>query len=89
MTGIPLGNFRARFDRGHSDDDLAAEFIEQEVGHYDWANNWPVFKARFPDQQSLLEHVRAWLDRMEIDHDPQSVVNYLNAMVTERPGKWR
>lgn len=86
---VPLDNFRAKFDRDHSVEDLAAEFIEQEVGHYDWSKNWPTFKTRFPTQEALSSRVRQWLDWMEIDHDPQGIVNYLNTMVAERPGKWR
>jgi len=89
VNGVAPANFRAKFDRGHEDEDLAVEFMEQEVGRLDWRTNWPKFKERYPTPEALHERVRQWLDYMQIDHDPAGVVRHLDEMVTRMVGKWR
>lgn len=89
MNGVAPANFRAKFDRSGDDADLAAEFVEQEVGHYDWRTNWPKFKARYPTTEALTQRVRAWLDDMHIDHEPSAVVAHIDRMVDGPAGKWR
>ena len=56
------------------------------MGRHDWSKNWPQFKSKYPDYK---EKVKAWLDRFEIDHDPQGLVDYLDGLVTDRVGRWR
>lgn len=81
-------NFKAR--RADDDvEDLAADFIEQEVGRFDWKVNWPKVKEKHPTPDQLRARVQAWLDHMEIDHDPQGIIDYLDTMVAERHGFWR
>lgn len=87
--GVAPIHFRVKFDRGHEDADLAAEFVEQEVGHFDWMANWPKFKERYPTREALLNRVREWLDYMQIEHDPVLVVNHIDAMMGNQQGKWR
>lgn len=89
MSDVAPANFRAKFDRGHEDADLAVDFMEQEVGRLDWRTNWPKFKERYPTREALQDRVREWLDRMEIDHEPDGVVRYLDGMLERMTGKWR
>lgn len=67
-------------------DDLACDFMEQSVGRHDWRNNWPKFKEKHPE---LKQYVKAWLDRFEIDHDPQGLIDFLDRMAVTRSGRWR
>lgn len=85
---VPPQNFKAR---GSHDDveDLAADFMEQEVGRFDWKNNWPKVKEKHPTPEALRARVQAWLQHMEIDHDPQGIIDYLDSMVEKRHGFWR
>jgi hypothetical protein len=70
-------------------DDIAYEFIEQEVGRFDWRNNWPKFKANYATPKELERRVQAWLDYCGIDYDPKEIINFLDDMVTNRNGRWR
>jgi hypothetical protein len=40
--------------------DLACEYVEQEVGRFDFANNWKVSK----ENPGYLDAIRAWLQRI-------------------------
>lgn len=66
--------------------DLALEYIEGEVGRFDWEHNWPQHKKRHGD--ALREKVAAWLSTFEIDHDPQAIIDYIDNELMKRPGKW-
>jgi hypothetical protein len=63
---------------------LACDYIEGEVGRYDWERNW----ADHIKNGDTNEKVRAWLQFYEIDHDPEAIVAYIQNMVKMRPGKW-
>lgn len=66
--------------------DLALEYIEDEVGRIDWAHNWPQHKKLHGD--SLKEKVAAWLSSYDIAHDPQSIIDYIDNDLMKRSGKW-
>jgi hypothetical protein len=68
-------------------EDLAYEFMEQEVGRYDWKNNWPKFKANHDG--ILVQRVQAWLDYLGIDYDANEIINFLDKMVKTENGKWK
>jgi len=70
----------------HVIDDVAYDFIENEVGRHDWSNNWQKWRREKPD---LKERVQAWLDRYQIDQEPQGLIDFLDSMVQTRVGKWR
>ena len=63
---------------------LACDYIEGEVGRYDWERNW----ASHTKDGDVKSKVQAWLQFYEIDHDPQAIVDYIQNMVKMRPGKW-
>ena len=69
-------------------EDAALFFMEDECGRHHWQKNWPAYKARFGDEKALESYVRAWLDGLNVDHDPREIVDYLDKMVAGRSGKW-
>ncbi len=68
-------------------EDLAYEFIEQEVGRLDWKTNWPKFKANH--EGILVQRVQAWLDYLGIEYDANALIQFLDHMVESRNGKWK
>jgi len=67
--------------------DLAAEYIEGEVGRFDWQHNWPKHKEN--SGSDLGTKVADWLRHYEVDHDPAAIVNYLDDLLARNPeGKW-
>lgn len=70
-------------------EDIAAEFIEQEVGRFDWQTNWPKFKANQGDEAGLKLRIKKWLDYIGIDYPPEELIKYLDTLTKERTGLWR
>jgi hypothetical protein len=66
-------------------EDIAADFIENEVGHYDWMVNWPVWKAK----GDPLPRVQAYLDTYGIQADARAVIAEIERLVVENPGRWK
>lgn len=66
--------------------DLALEYIEGEVGRFDYLHNWPQHKRLHGN--NLREKVAAWLKHYEVDHDPDAIISYINDELMMRPGKW-
>ena len=65
-------------------EDLALLYMEEEVGRFDWARNWPKVKAR----GDIRARVQGWLDDINVRHDPDEIIAYLDQMVKERSGSW-
>jgi len=65
-------------------EDLALSFMEDEVGRFDWANNW----AKVKELGTARQKVQEWLNALQIEHDPDEIVSYLDKMVAERSGRW-
>jgi len=65
-------------------EDLALTFMEEEVGRFDWANNWPKLKA----QGNARQKVQDWLAALQVEHSPDEIVSYLDKMLAERSGRW-
>ncbi|MHC4332494.1 MAG: hypothetical protein ACYSUV_01940 [Planctomycetota bacterium] len=84
---LPVSIEATPFDNTPFDtSDLAAEYIEGEVGRHDWQHNWPQHKNN--NGKALREKVLAWLRHYEVDHDPDAIIKYLDDMHKMRPGKW-
>jgi hypothetical protein len=66
-------------------EEIAADFIENEVGHYDWVNNWPVIRNR----GEALAKVQTYLDTYGIRADARLVVDEIERMLVENPGHWK
>lgn len=68
----------------HDVEDLALLFIEEEVGRFDWRNNWPKLQSAGVG----LRRVTEWLKGIGSAHDPNLIVAYLDQMVQDRSGRW-
>lgn len=79
---MPVHSYRTDFD--HDTEDLALLFVEEEVGRFDWRNNWPKIRAAGVARQ----RIEAWLKAFGSDHDPEKIVEYLDHMVHEKSGRW-
>jgi hypothetical protein len=69
-------------------EDLAFEFMEQEIGRLDWRNNWPKVKADL-GEDGTRRKVQAWLNYIGIEYDPGLIIAFLDDMVKNRNGNWR
>lgn len=65
-------------------EDLALSFMEEEVGRFDWANNWAKIKGSGAARQKIQD----WLDALQIEHDPDEIASYLDRLTSERAGRW-
>jgi len=65
--------------------EIAADFMEDEVGRFDWITNWQVIRER----EDPVAKVQAYLDEYGIAANAQEIVNYIDRMVTENPGRWK
>lgn len=66
--------------------DEALDFVEEEVGRFDWENNWRLLKQH----HNMAERVQNWLDRYGISGDADGIVKYIDQLTLNRSGKrWR
>lgn len=65
--------------------EIAADFMEDEVGRFDWLTNWQVIRGR----EDPVAKVQAYLSEYGIAANAQEIVNYIDRMVTENPGRWK
>lgn len=78
---------QAGYDKTLDTEDLAAEYIEGEVGRHDWAHNWPQHKSKHG--KDLRNKVMAWLKLYEIDHDPDALIAAIDAKFSrDHQQKW-
>jgi len=66
--------------------ELALEYVEDEVGRLDFEHNWPQHKKQHGGK--LHSRVLDWLFRYEIDHDPQAIIDYIDNKLIKRSGPW-
>ena len=66
--------------------DIALDYMENEIGRHDWRRNWQEHKNTHGDR--LKEKVAEWLKHFEIDHDPQGLIDYIDGELSMREGKW-
>ena len=66
--------------------DLALEYIEGEVGRFDWTHNWPQHKKKHGEL--LPEKIGAWLHCIGIRHDPVAIIDFIDNELMNRQGKW-
>lgn len=83
---VALTHFRPK--TGPDTEDLALSFMENEVGRHRWQKNWPKWKEQFADENALKQRINAWLRYIQVEHDPQEIIDYLDRMVETRVGKW-
>jgi hypothetical protein len=75
-----------QFRRRHSVDteDLACQFMEDEVGRFDFRNNWKKLK----ETQNVRQRIQQWLEALNVDGNPEEIIAYLDKLVAERAGNW-
>lgn len=65
-------------------EDLALSFMEEEIGRFDWLNNW----AKIKESGTARQRVQDWLSALRIEHDPDEIVSFLDGITAERSGRW-
>jgi len=83
MNGVGPELYR-RTRQAVDTDDLAATFVEEEVGRFDFKNNWEALKGR----TNIRERVRLWLEQINVDTNPDEVIAAIDQMAASRPGRW-
>jgi hypothetical protein len=74
-----------RRTKGRADvEDLALTFKEEELGRFDWNNNWQKIKA----DGTARGRIGRWLEALQIDASPEDIMAYLDRTAAERPGQW-
>lgn len=61
--------------------DLASDFIEQELGRYDWMNNWKAI-------QPADDKIARWLQAIGSDVPTEEVRDAIVHILTHRPKPW-
>lgn len=67
-------------------DDIAADFVENELGRHDWMNNWPKYKAKHGDVRG---RIATWLANAGHVAEPEEIERTIERMMLTRPGRWR
>ena len=65
--------------------EIAVDFIENEVGRLDWTANWQVIK----EKEDPLAKVQTYLRDYGLMADAQEIVNIIDRMAVENPGRWK
>lgn len=65
--------------------DIAADFVENEIGRFDWVNNWSVVRGR----ENVVGLVQAYLTKYGMAADPTAVVAEIDQMAQNNPGRWK
>ena len=64
---------------GEELDSLAFDYIENEVGHYDWRDNWEKVKAN----PELSAKIQRWLEYLGVDLEASEIVARLDKLAHE------
>ncbi len=66
-------------------EDLASNWVEEELGRYDWIANW----AKAKERGNIRERIDEWLKLMNVqDVSPESIIQYIDELVKSRTGRW-
>lgn len=65
-------------------EDLAYTFMEEEIGRFDWKNNWEKIKG----QGTARSKVQNWLDALHVEHNPDEIISFLDGVAQTRSGRW-
>jgi len=66
-------------------EDLALQFVEEEVGRFDFRNNW----AKLKETNNVRQRIQQWLEALNVQGNPDDIIAYLDKLVVERAGNWR
>lgn len=65
-------------------EDLACDFVEQELGKWDWQGNWDILKAADIAEQRIAD----WLMQVKVTHSAKSIEKFLDHRVANLRGRW-
>lgn len=85
LTARLVAEALIEMDDSESVAEIAADFIENEVGRLDWINNWSVVRER----EDPVAMVQLYLDDFDIVADPVKIVEYIDRLARVNPGKWK
>lgn len=69
----------------HDDvEDVASDFVEQELGRFDWRNNWEASKR----SGTALPRIRAWLASQNSQLRAEDIADWIDTTARDRPGRW-
>lgn len=66
-------------------EDLALQFVEDELGRFDFRVNW----AKVKEKGDVRQRIQQWLEALNADGNPDEIIEYLDRLVTDRAGNWR
>lgn len=72
-------------ETSESIENTALDFIENEVGRYDWLVNWEVYKSKHDVASKVQEYLNYYAI---IDVTPEDVITFIDKLKQERPGHW-
>ena len=72
--------FRTR--KNFNTEDLALLFMEEEVGRFDWKNNWEIVKQSGEARQ----RIENWLMTLGIQADSAEIIAFLDNL--KQTGRW-
>lgn len=65
--------------------DIAADFVEDELGRLDWMGNWNLIRSR----ENPVQRIQSYLDTYGISADATQIAAYLDKLVASNPGRWK
>lgn len=65
-------------------EEIAADFVENEVGRFDWLQNWTLYK----EKHDAFVKVRKYLSNHRINARPEEVIGEIDRMARSNPGRW-
>lgn len=65
-------------------EDLALLFVEEELGRYDFKNNW----KRLKESGKARARIENWLTGLGTDASPDEIIESLDRIAKERSGPW-
>lgn len=72
--------------RHHLDtEDLSLLFVEDELGRFDFRNNWKKLK----ETRDVRLQIAQWLEALNVEANPDSIIEFLDRLSEERAGNWR
>jgi hypothetical protein len=66
-------------------EDLACQFMEDEVGRFDFRTNW----AKLKQTNNVRQRIQQWLEALKVEGNPDAIIEYLDRLVADRAGSWR
>lgn len=64
---------------------LAMTFMEDEIGRFDWKNNWENYKIRNNAEQKIMD----WLQYLGVVMEPLKIIEALDRMARDWNGSWK